>query len=267
MSQKTENKHISKKLLITFAVVIAILGCLLFVIIEAANAGEKLQESDSFGLGNQRFSINAPVGVISSNLYEAQSTYDSSHTSLATYSTRDISTALSSISYKIELAAQAAAAAAHAEEMAKINVAKNKRNEHALSYGMPPNLEEINWDQGKDSFIAEWTMRINKYFLGTPMANTGEIFANAAWDNGIDPRWSPAISNTESSKGFACFNECNAWGWGDSYWSNWYDAINGHVAGLSESYGYTITRGFAEKYCPPNSDNWYNNTLSEMLKI
>lgn len=83
----------------------------------------------------------------------------------------------------------------------------------------------------------------------------------------MDPRWSPAISNTESSKGFCCFLPHNAWGWGQDSFDNWSDAIWNHVRGLSEGYGYSITRSYAAKYCPPNCFNWYNNTLREMNKI
>ena len=92
-------------------------------------------------------------------------------------------------------------------------------------------------------------------------------FAAAAWENGVDPRWSPAISNTESSKGANCFLPYNAWGWGASSFSSWEDAINAHVAGLASGYGYTISVWAAQKYCPPNYSNWFANTLSEMSRI
>ena len=83
----------------------------------------------------------------------------------------------------------------------------------------------------------------------------------------MDPRWSPAISNTESGKGAHCFLPHNAWGWGASIWFNWTDAIYAHVKGLADGYGYSITYSAAAKYCPPNTANWYNNTLGEMAKM
>ena len=92
-------------------------------------------------------------------------------------------------------------------------------------------------------------------------------FATAAWEYGVDPRWSPAISNTESSKGANCFRDHNAWGWGQSSWGSWEEAINAHVAGLASNYGYSITYAFAAKYCPPNTDHWFNATLSQMQMI
>ena len=94
-----------------------------------------------------------------------------------------------------------------------------------------------------------------------------ETFAQAAWENGIDPRWSPAISNTESTKGRVCFKSHNAWGWDQSSWSNWDTAIRAHVAGLARGYGFTISYAYAQRYCPPNYDNWYRDTLNQMQLI
>ena len=115
--------------------------------------------------------------------------------------------------------------------------------------------------------MSTWTARIDAYLAGSPLAGQGRTFAEAAWNNGVDPRWSPAISNTESSKGAHCFAPYNAWGWGDSSWSSWEEAINAHVAGLAANYGYSITYAFAVKYCPPNADHWFNATLSQMKLI
>ncbi len=83
-----------------------------------------------------------------------------------------------------------------------------------------------------------------------PLSGHGETFAEAAWEAGIDPRWSPAISNTESTKGRVCFKSHNAWGW---------DQIQlvrlgyGHPRprrrpGLG--YGFTISYSYAMRYCP-----------------
>ena len=64
-----------------------------------------------------------------------------------------------------------------------------------------------------DSFINEWTSRIDNYLAGSPMAGQGYNFAVAAWNTGVDPRWSPAIACIESSKGLYCAGSYNAWGW------------------------------------------------------
>ena len=125
----------------------------------------------------------------------------------------------------------------------------------------------VDWSLGRDQFIDEWGNRIDDYLEGSPMAGQGSNFAAAAWDYGVDPRWSPAIANTESTKGQYTFADHNAWGWGSSSWDNWEDAINDHVKGLADGYGSTITQEGAERYCPPNADEWYDNTLGEMNRI
>ena len=120
---------------------------------------------------------------------------------------------------------------------------------------------------GREAFIEEWTKRIDAFLAGSPLEGNGYYFAKAAWDNGVDPRWSPAISSTESGKGTTCFLPCNAWGWGESSWDDWDEAIAAHVAGLAEVYGYSLTYAAASVYCPPNTDFWYTNTLEKMASI
>ena len=116
----------------------------------------------------------------------------------------------------------------------------------------------------EEAFVAEWTARIDAYLAGSPLAGQGATFARAAYTYGVDPRWSPAISFTESGKGAACFLPHNAWGWGSESWGSWEEAINDHVAGLSRGYGYTISLDAARKYCPPNAQAWYDRTKGQM---
>jgi peptidoglycan hydrolase CwlO-like protein len=123
---------------------------------------------------------------------------------------------------------------------------------------------DVDWSVGKSRFISTWTSRIDNYLSGSPLAGQGATFATAAWNYGVDPRWSPAIAHTESSLGAACFKPHNAWGWGSSSWGSWEDAINEQVAGLAHGYGTTISITAAKKYCPPNWQNWYNKTLAQM---
>ncbi|MCL2826481.1 MAG: hypothetical protein FWD72_03660 [Eggerthellaceae bacterium] len=130
-----------------------------------------------------------------------------------------------------------------------------------------PTPDGVDWSQDKTTFVAQWAPRIDAYLAGSPLAGQGATFASAAYDYGVDPRFSPAISNTESSKGLYCFLPHNAWGWGQSSWSNWEDAINAHVKGLAAGYGGTISVWAAQKYCPPNWEHWYYATLAEMNKI
>lgn len=124
-----------------------------------------------------------------------------------------------------------------------------------------------NWMSDEDIFVNEWAGRIDSYLVGSPLYGYGATFARAAWNYGVDPRWSPAISCTESSKGLYCFLPHNAWGWGSVSWGSWEEAIDAHVRGLARGYGYTISWEAACKYCPPNAEHWYNFTLSQMNMI
>ena len=116
----------------------------------------------------------------------------------------------------------------------------------------------------RDAFVNKWAPRIDAYLAGSPLGGYGRTFAEAAWDYNVDPRWSPAISCIESSKGAICFRPHNAWGWGSASWGDWDTAIRSHVAGLSAGYGYTITPSAAQMYCPPTWQDWYSSVLSEM---
>ena len=129
------------------------------------------------------------------------------------------------------------------------------------------NAGDVDFSIGREAFIEEWSARINDYLFGSPLSGYGETFAEAAWEAGIDPRWSPAISNTESTKGRVCFKSHNAWGWDQTNWPDWDTAIRSHVAGLARGYGFTISYSYAMRYCPPNYDNWYRDTLNQMQLI
>lgn len=125
---------------------------------------------------------------------------------------------------------------------------------------------EVTWSE-KDQFVSTWSTRIDAYLAGSPLSGYGKTFAEAAWAYGVDPRFSPAISCVESSKGAVCFKPHNAWGWGSSSWSTWEEAIWAHVAGLASGYGGHLTYSAAQKYCPPTADLWYATVLSEMESI
>lgn len=123
------------------------------------------------------------------------------------------------------------------------------------------------WASDRDVFIAEWGSRIDAYLSGSPLSGYGYVFAAAAWDYGVDPRFSPAIAFVESSLGRYCFLPYNAWGWGSSSWGSWEEAIYSHVAGLAAGYGYTLDYEDALKYCPPTADDWYYSVASQMAQI
>ena len=149
-------------------------------------------------------------------------------------------------------------------ELATIAAAEEARAVYEATAPDAGNLSEVDWSIGEKAFVDEWTARIDAYLAGSPLAGYGATFAQAAWNNHVDPRFSPAISNTESGKGSVCFRPYNAWGWGSTGWSSWEEAINAHVAGLAAGYGYSITPAGAQSYCPPTWQSWYSKTLSQM---
>lgn len=178
---------------------------------------------------------------------------------------RDMSASVAEVQAQEEAIRIAAEEKARAEEQAAIERVNAAKASSAASGGI--GVYDVDFSVGKDAFVSEWTNRINNYLAGSPLAGYGSTFAEAAWKYGVDPRWSPAISNTESTKGSNCFAWHNAWGWTGGSWSSWGSAIDSHVRGLADIYGYTISYSNAQKYCPPNYDNWYRDTLGEMRKI
>ena len=125
----------------------------------------------------------------------------------------------------------------------------------------PPSVDS------REQYISTWAARIDAFNAGWPLAGYGRVFAAAAYDYGVDPRWSPAIARMESSSGLYCFASHNAWGWGDVDWPDWETAINSHVHGLAAGYGYTLTWEAAQTYCPPNASYWYSAVSSCMYQI
>lgn len=124
-----------------------------------------------------------------------------------------------------------------------------------------------NWTDERSAFVAEWGARIDAYLSGSALSGYGGTFAAAAWDYGVDPRWSPAIAYAESSLGAYCFLPHNAWGWGSSSWGSWEEAIYAHVAGLARGYGYTLDYEAAQRYCPSNVEYWYSTVAEQMARI
>lgn len=113
----------------------------------------------------------------------------------------------------------------------------------------------------------DWASRINEYLKGSPLEGYGEAFASAATKYGVDPRLSPAIATIESGKGTYCFKDYNAWGWGSSGFDSWEAAIDEQVQGLAAGYDGTLTLEGAERYCPPNYQEWYSSVANEMDSI
>mgnify|MGYP004512755273 CR=1 FL=1 len=243
---------------------LVVAGCIGYGI---AAAGGGSAEGDSFGLSSASLVEEASSASEVSEAVSSDGIREK--TVLTSAARRDISQGVQEIADEEEAARIAAEEAKRAEEQAHIEAAEAARAKQQAKSGQEAmaSLSDVNWEAGEDAFIEEWTERIDSYLAGSPLAGQGAVFAEAAWKYGVDPRWSPAISNTESSKGANCFASYNAWGWGKSGWSSWEEAIDAHVGGLSRSYGYTISYANAKKYCPPNYDNWFRDTLNEMKKI
>lgn len=169
-----------------------------------------------------------------------------------------------------DAAAQAAEAAQAAQEVgqdAQNTVVDTSARDTSNNIEGTVDSNSVNWSSDKKEFVATWSSRIDDYLSGSALAGQGRVFAEAAWDYGVDPRWSPAIAYKESSLGAHCFKPHNAWGWGSSSWSSWDEAIRAHVSGLARVYGNTLTIQAAKKYCPPSSTEWYNTVLAQMNSI
>lgn len=254
----------------SFAARVIAVGCASSILagcigIGFASAGSGAsQDAASFGI-----QPNAAVASDANELAASDISDTSANEVLTKTASRDISQGIAAIEAEEEAARIAAEEAARAEEEARIAAAEQAKAaaQQTSAASAMDSLSDVDWSVGKEAFVAEWTSRIDSYLAGSPLAGQGAVFAEAAWNNGVDPRWSPAISNTESSKGENCFKPYNAWGWGQSGWSSWDEAINAHVAGLASMYGYTISYSNAQKYCPPNYDNWFRDTLSQMKTI
>lgn len=204
---------------------------------------------------------------LSSQMDEARRQQEEAEAALA-----DANAARSELQAQIE--AQAAAEAA--ERQAAIEAAKKDSgnsfttesgNQAPVEVPSSPDAGSVDWNVDRETFISNWAARIDSYLAGSPLAGQGRTFAEAAWEYGVDPRFSPAISMVESSQGRYCFRPYNAWGWGNVSWSSWEEAIWDHVAGLASGYGGQLTYAGALKYCPPNADHWYSSVLANMQRI
>lgn len=167
-----------------------------------------------------------------------------------------------------QMAALSGESAAAAGEGADAGNTSNTANQAGQTVQASVAGGAVDWNLSEADFVATWTARIDAYLDGSPLAGYGAVFAQAAWDNGLDPRFSPAIACTESTKGTYCFRDYNAWGWMTSrQFSSWEESISAHVAFLAANYGPTLTPEGAQRYCPPTWQDWYNKVASQMNLI
>lgn len=167
-------------------------------------------------------------------------------------------------------AAQAAEQQAIQDVIASVATSEEQKQaaSAATSISSSVSASAVGWSADKSQFVNEWAPRIDAYLEGSPMAGTGVYYAAAAWDNGVDPRWAPAISYVESGKGAACFRSYNAWGYGSASFGSWEEGINRIVSALGGSmYGGYLTHEAASIYCPPSADHWYNTCAEQMALI
>lgn len=213
--------------------------------------------ASGFGAGEQTSTNDAQI---------SQTTFTKSSVSeadvLKQANKRDVTSLYKEISDEEEAARIAAEEAQRAADQACID----RGNANKAAAGNPN--DGVDFNIGREEFVKVWGERINNYLAGSPLSGYGETFAEAAFENGIDPRVSPAISNTESTKGAHCFKAFNAWGWMDSsVWGDWTTAINAHIAGWAKGYGYTVTLAGAAAYCPDTYQDWYQRTISQLVLI
>lgn len=136
----------------------------------------------------------------------------------------------------------------------------------------PPALdgcEPIDWSKSDEEIVAEWAPRIDAYLAGHGLAGHGEDFVRAGIKYGVDPRFAAAISNTESTRGDACFRNFNAFGYmGSNGYNSFTDAIYDISAYLAGPlYHSRLNAQTAQTYCPPTWDSWLANTLSAAQSI
>ena len=122
-------------------------------------------------------------------------------------------------------------------------------------------------DPVRDEYVRVWGERIDAFNAGYPLEGYGDEFADAAYEYGLDPRFSAAIARVESTSGLHCFLPYNAWGWGNTSWPNWSTAIYEHAWGLAAGYGPTLEYADAERYNPEATAEWYDQVSSCMEQI
>ncbi len=174
-----------------------------------------------------------------------------------------------------EKAEAEAAIAAAKEASGSTFTPTNPETKTEVEVPTKPSTGPVDWSVGRDAFVNTWSSRINSYLSGSPMAGTGQAFAEAAWNSGVDPRWSPAIAMAESTKGayVPYGNSNNAWGWtavggGFRRFGSFDEGARQHVAYLGRVYGPTVTPSAAKKYVgTAHWSYWYSKVVAQMERM
>ena len=162
-----------------------------------ASAGSHDMGATTFGLARQS-AENPSASDVSPDTVQDKSDADvlavedvAEEAALKTASSRDVSAGVQEIADEEEAARLAAEEAARVAEQEAIDRADATRSRYYATFGSLP-AGDVDFSIGREAFIEEWSARINDYLFGSPLSGYGETFAEAAWEAGIDPRWSPA---------------------------------------------------------------------------
>ena len=247
----TRRKQSHRKTVVLAMVALCVLPMLAVGFLDAgwASAGSHDMGATTFGLARQS-AENPNASDVSPDTVQDKSDADvlavedvAEEAALKTASSRDVSAGVQEIADEEEAARLAAEEAARVAEQEAIDRADATRSRYYATFGSLP-AGDVDFSIGREAFIEEWSARINDYLFGSPLSGYGE-----------------------STKGRVCFKSHNAWGWDQTNWPDWDTAIRSHVAGLARGYGFTISYSYAMRYCPPNYDNWYRDTLNQMQLI
>lgn len=169
---------------------------------------------------------------------------------------------------------QAVEAADPVAAIAATNAAARQAGIDLSSDEEPPTPARTSSEEARTAFVGKWGPRIDAYLAGRPLQGQGTAFAEAAWDNGVDPRWSAALSVVESGGGAACFAPYNAYGWlGRGGFESWEQGVREHAAYLRVTYGTSFTPASAAVYllgdptAISESTEYYRSVVAEMAKI
>lgn len=248
----------------------------LMMMLESSSVTDMLAILDSYNwiIEYNTAEINSTIEM-QTELKSARETLESNRANAQQAAEEALVTLQEAQAARERMAARAAAAQAAEQQAAQSILDSGTATEEerqaasaASSFASSANASNIGWSADKSQFVSKWAPRINAYLDGTPMAGMGNAYAAAAWDNGVDPRWAPAISYVESGVGAACYRSYNAWGYGGYSFGSWEEGINRVVSALGSSlYGGYLTREAASVYCPTNVDHWYNSCAEQMARI
>lgn len=173
-----------------------------------------------------------------------------------------------------ELAKLEADKAAAAEKLSGEGVSGSNSSSQATNTNTTIDTTVNNSNIGSsdyDSFINEWTSRIDNYLAGSPMAGQGYNFAVAAWNTGVDPV-GPRHRLYREHQGCLLRQFLQRLGL-ERRWrrlAQLRQLERGHLSPRCLSWSQLRLHaypGSRQKYCPPTWQDWYNKVASQMNRI